>query len=259
MELLQVISKADALCPNHYTLEEKLHWCDEVSASIRREIKKIYNTVETRVYTSEELVLPEDIDFSDIETAYVNGKQMDKVDFRSFAEGNLPKGISLPATIRLVYLTRALPVRYVNLKGTYDLGENFIKIDGVNLYPGDCIEWVHLSDISQEPNWNEATKTYIIDQVYDGLVVEDNTFQPQTQAPLAIRRVIDDLTEIDDLPYESMYMEYLLAKMAFYQRDYEAYSAHTTQYNLLWEGLRRDYKTRAPLNEVSGFRNYWQI
>ncbi len=259
MELLQVISTADALCPNPYTQEEKLRWCDEVSASIRREIKKIYNTIETRVNCPEELVLPDDIDFADIETAYINGKLMDKVDFRSFAEGNVPAGMTFPAKIRLVFLTRAMPVRYLSLKGKYDVSENFIKIDGVELYPGDCIEWVLLSDLSEEPDWNHANRTYIIDQVYDGLVVEENTFIPQTGAPLAIRRVIDDLTEIDELPYESMYVEYLLAKMALYQRDYTAYSAHTTQYNLLWEGLRRDYKTRAPLNPVSELRNFWEV
>ena len=259
MELLQAISTADTLCPNPFSQEEKLRWCDEVSAAIRREIKKIYNTIETRVSGPEELVLPEDIDFADIETAYVNGQLMDKVDFRSFAEGVVPPGVSFPATIRLVFLTRALPVRYVSLKGCFDVGENFIKLDSPDLYPGDCIQWVALSNPEEEPDWSEANRTYIIDQAYDGLVVEDNTFTPQTGAPMAIRRVIDDLTEIDELPYESMYIEYLLAKMALYQRDYTAYSAHTAQYNLLWEGLRRDYKTRAPMNPVSSLRNYWKI
>ena len=49
MELRKVIEAADALCPNPYTQEEKLRWCDEVSAGIRREIKKVYDTIETTV------------------------------------------------------------------------------------------------------------------------------------------------------------------------------------------------------------------
>ncbi len=258
MELLQVIQTADSLCPNPYSREEKLRWCDEVSAGIRREIKKIYNTVETVVHGPEELVLPDDIDFADIETAYINGRLMDKLDFRSFAAGTIPTGVSFPARIKLVFLTRAMPVRMVNLKGNFDVSENFIQLDSPELYPGDCIEWVLLENLEEEPDWSRANRTYIIDQVYDGLMVEENTFTPQTGAPLAIRRVIDDLTEIDELPYESMYIEYLLAKMAMYQRDYTGYNAHMTQYNLLWEGLRRDYKTRAPFNPVSSLRNYWE-
>ncbi len=258
MELLQVIETADALCPNPFTCEEKLRWCDEVSAGIRRQIKKIYDTIETTVSGPGELILPDDIFFEDIEVAYINGQPMEKLDFRSFAEGGVPAGVTFPARVKLVFLTRAMPVRYVDLKGRYDVGENFIKLSDVDLYPGDCIEWVPLLDLSQDPDWSQADRTYIVDQIYDGLVVEEDTFTPQSGAPLAIRRVIDDLTEIDEIPYDGMYLEYLLAKMALYQHDYTGYSAHMTQYNTLWEGLRRDYKTRAPMNRISGFRKYWQ-
>lgn len=258
MELLKVIETADNLCPNPYTQEEKLRWCDEVSAGIRREIKKIYDTIETTITSPEELTLPDDIDFEDIEVAYLNGIAIDKLDFRSFAAGGLDRNFGCPIKLKLVFLTRALPVRYVSLKGTFDLSENFIKIDSPDLYPGDCIEWVALNNVTDEPNWSDAQRCYIVDQVYDGLVVEENAFTAQTAAPLAIRRVIDDLTEIDELPYDGMYVEYILAKMALYQHDYVGYSAHMTQYNTLYEGLRRDYKNRAPFNPVSGFRRYWQ-
>ena len=71
MELLKVIETADALCPNSYQEEEKLRWCDEVSAGIRRDIKKIYDTIETTLTGPEELILPDDIDFEDIEVAYL--------------------------------------------------------------------------------------------------------------------------------------------------------------------------------------------
>ncbi len=259
MELLQVIKTVDQLCPNPYTQEEKLRWCDEVSAGIRRQIKKIYNTVETTVTSPGELILPDDIAFEDIETVYLNGKVIDKLDFRSFAEGDNSSSFSYPAKIKLVFLTRSLPVRYVTIQGIFDVSENFIKIDSPDLYPGDLIEWVLLPDVSAEPDWDNAQSCYIVDQAYDGLVVEEDTFTPQSAAPLAIRRVIDDLTEIDELPYDGMYVEYLLAKIALYQHDYTSYSAHMTQYNTLWEGLRKDYKTRSPLSRISGFRQYWQV
>ena len=259
MELLKVIETADALCPNSYREEEKLRWCDEVSAGIRRDIKKIYDTVETTLTEPEELVLPDDIDFEDIEVAYLNNTMMDKLDFRSFAGGSPQFQVSYPAKLKLVYLTRALPVRYVQLKGAFDVGENFIKLEHPELYPGDLLEWVPLSDKDADPDWGDARRTYVVDQLYDGLVVEENTFTPQKAAPMAIRRVIDDLTEIDELPYDGMYVEYILAKMALYQHDYMGYSAHMNQYNALYEGLRRDYKNRAPFNPVSKLRRYWAV
>lgn len=257
MELLQVIAQADALLPNPYTREEKLRWCDEVSASIRREIKKIYNTVETMVDEAGALELPDDIAFEDIETVYLNGKPMEKLDFRSFAAGMTPDGVHFPAELTLVYLTRAMPVRYFSLQGQFDVSENFIKLDQAELYPGDCLEWVLLDDPEDTPDWSQSRRCYVMDRVYDGLVVEENTFTPQTAAPMALRRVIDDRTEVDEIPYDGLYLEYLLAKMALYQRDFDGYSAHMTLYNQLWESLKRDYKNRAPLTRASGLRNYW--
>ena len=259
MELLKVIETVDALYPNPFTLEEKLRWCDEVSAIIRRQAKKIYDTISTKVNSPGELVLPDDISFEDIEVAYLNGKPIDKMDFRSMLTDHKDYNISYPAKLELVYLTKPMPTRIVSIKGAFDISENFIKIDSPDLYPGDLIEWVTLSDEDAEPDWSLATSCYIIDQVYNGLMVEDSFFSPQTAMPLAIRRVIDEVTEIDELPYDGLYIEYILAKMALYQHDYTAYNAHIDQYNILWDNLRRDYKARAPLNDVSNFHKFWQI
>lgn len=259
MELRKVIEAADALCPNPYTQEEKLRWCDEVSAGIRREIKKVYDTIETTVTGSGELELPDDISFEDIETAYLDGKRLDKLDFRNFARCGLPREPRRPMRLKLVFLTRAQPVRHVSLTGTFDLGENFIKMDAPPFYPGDCMEWVLLSSAEEAPDWPQAQRCYVLDLAYDGLVVEDGAFTPQTAAPLALRRVIDDVTEIDELPYDGMYVEYLLAKMALYQHDYTGYQAHMTQYNTLYDGLRRDYKSRAPAGGVSALHSYWKV
>ena len=78
----------------------------------------------------------------------------------------------------------------------------------------------------------------------------------ETGAKLAIRRIPDDVTAIDEKPYDGMYIEYLLAKMALYQHDYVGYNAHMTQYNTIYETLRREYKTRNPLSSLAKFRNY---
>ena len=56
-----------------------------------------------------------------------------------------------------------------------------------------------------------------------------------------------------------MYIEYILAKMALYQRDFTGYNAHMVQYNQLFDGLRREYKNRAPLNPLASFKNYWNL
>ena len=238
MLLTDAITMADTLCPNAYSLEEKLRWCDEVTAGIRRDIKKIYTTWETTVTPNEELHLPEHIAFADIDSATLNGVYLGKVDVRSLLAGKHPLSHS-GGTLRLAVLKQPVPVRHHCIRGEFDLSENFIRITAPPFEVGDTLEWVALSSKEEEPDWENANSCYVIDAVYDGLVVDRDAFVPQTAAPLAIRRVIDDCTEVDEAPYDSMYVEYLLAKMALYQRDYAAYSAHMTQYNTLYEGLRR--------------------
>lgn len=255
MQLMKVIEMADALCPNPYTFEEKLRWCDEVTAGIRRDIKKVYTTVETTVSSPADIQLPEGLSFEDVEVAYLNGQPMDKLDFRSFLADRA--AVSTPGKLKLVFLEQPQPVRNMEIQGEFDLSENFIKLTEPPFVAGDTLEWVVLESPEDTPDWSQAEVCYVLDAVYDGIVVGEDTFTPQTAAPLALRRVIDDHTEVDEAPYDSMYVEYLLAKMALYQHDYTAYGAHMAQYNTLYEGLRRDYKTRSTLNPLSGFRRYW--
>ena len=57
MEVMRAIESADALCPNHYTIEEKLMWCDEVTAEIRRSVIKVYDMIQTEIDNHGELLL----------------------------------------------------------------------------------------------------------------------------------------------------------------------------------------------------------
>ncbi|MEE1013397.1 MAG: hypothetical protein U0L92_03685 [Clostridia bacterium] len=255
MQLMKVIEMADMFCPNPYTLEEKLRWCDEVTASIRRDIKKVYTTIETTVSSPEDIQLPDNLSFEDVEVAYLNGQPMDKLDFRSFLVGQT--AVAAPGKLKLVFLEQPYPVRNITIQGEFDLSENFIKIPEPPFAAGDTLEWVALESPEDTPDWSQAGICYVLDAVYDGIMVGEDTFTPQTAAPLALRRVIDDHTEVDEAPYDGMYVEYLLAKMALYDHDYTAYGAHMAQYNTLYDVLRRNYKARSTLNPLSRFRRYW--
>ena len=94
MKIMRAIEKADALCPNPYTLEEKLDWCDEVTAEIRRNILKEYDVIETEINSRGELDLPDDIPFDRIEVVHLNGQMLNKQDFRSFVQNFDENGVS---------------------------------------------------------------------------------------------------------------------------------------------------------------------
>ena len=255
MKLLQAIDMADSLCPNAFSLEEKLRWCEEVTAGIRRDIKKVYTSIETTAGGGKEIDWPDEFSFEDLELAFWNGTPMDKLDLRSLLVD--PSQYSTPGKLRLVFLQQPQSVRQLTVQGEFDLSENFIRMPDAPFEAGDFLEWVPLSSKDAEPDWSNPNCACVIDRVYDGLLFDADIFTPQTAAPIALRRVIDDHTEVDEAPYDGMYVEYLLAKMALYQHDYTAYGAHMAQYNSLYDALRRDYKTRNPLTCMSGFRHYW--
>ena len=73
-------------------------------------------------------------------------------------------------------------------------------MDAPPFYPGDCMEWVLLSSAEEAPDWTQAQRCYVLDLAYDGLVVEDGRSRPRRARALALRRVIDDVTEIDEPP-----------------------------------------------------------
>ena len=257
MEILRAIERADALCPNPYTLEEKISWCDEVTASLRRNIIKIYGVIETEVDGCGELVLPDDIPFERVELVYVGNQLFNKYDFRSFAENFCePRETGIKQKFRVIYLVLPKPVRNPEIVGEFNTGTDTIEIIESPFITGDTIEIATLSNIQEAPDWKKAEVVHVMEVRDDKIILDREALEAQTEAPLAIRRVIDDVTEIDEAPYDTMYIEYILAKCALYQHDYTSYNAHMTQYNFLYEELMREYGGRRPMTTKANFRNY---
>lgn len=257
MEIMRAVERADALCPNHYTVEEKLEWCDEVTADIRRNIIKVYDMIETQIDGTGEVILPDDVAFERVELAFVNGKRMEKQDFRSFARNfSRRNNFGLSQKIKVVFLKMPEPIRTTEIKGEFNTGDCIIEIDTAPFTEGDRIEIVKLESLSDEPDWAKSRLAYVIEVQPDKIILDKDVAAAQSGVKLAIKRVVDEVTAVDEAPYDGMYVEYILAKMAFYQHDYVAYNAHMAQYNILYEMLRREYKTRSPLSNQSNFRNY---
>lgn len=258
MKIMRAIEKADAFCPNPYTLEEKLDWCDEVTAEIRRSILKEYDVIETEITDCGELDLPDDIPFDRIEVVQLNGQTLNKQDFRSFVQSLDECGVSfgIPKKLKIVYLKIPPKIRNIDIRGEFNTGENYIEMEMPEFEEGDKIEAVEVSDLSDAVDWNNAVSAYVMENSLDKIILDRDVLTAQTDAKLAVRRVIDDETAAADAPYDSMYTEYILAKMALYQHDYVGYDAHMTQYNCLFESMRRELKTRCPLSELVRFKNY---
>lgn len=265
MKITEAIAAADALSPNQFTLDEKLSWCNEVSLSLRRSVKKYYDVIETLVTCAKELELPDDISVDDVESVYVGGCLVDKVDLRSLpylGDDELLRrfGLSstMPQIMKVVYLTTPKEIEDLDIRGSFNLAESAIYGSELPFLEGDFIQCKLLDSLDKEPDWSDAYETYVLENNGEYLLISDELFTPQTEACLAIRRVMDDETQVE-APYDRMYIEYLLAKMALYQHDYDTYAAHMSQYNAIYDEYKRDYKNRSPMNDIARFKNYWTI
>lgn len=264
MVIKDAINIADCLCPNHYSLEEKVRWCDEVSSAIRGCIRREYAEIEQSVSNQSGLILPDGLSFDMVDSIFLGGKRLNKTDFRSYEHlsGSVleSRGInfSRPLTLRIVYLTAPEPIRLLDIRGSFKTDADKIYIEDTPFKEGDCIKICTLDSLEAESNYDGAETAYVMQTDLDGILLDHACLEPSTEAVLGIWRELDDELECP-LEFENMYPEYLLAKIALYSRDYEAYSAHTTQYNMLFERYRRKYKETCPQNALLRFRNLWAL
>jgi len=105
---------------------------------------------------------------------------------------------------------------------------------------------------SEKINWCDELGAMLRQEyakVYEGNVQKDYV------------NITDPITEetIAPPPYDRMYIDFVLAKICYYQRDYDAYNQHIISFNSKLEDFARWYiernmPVRATDNSV---RNWW--
>ena len=112
MTIAEVLERVDSLYHNTYTAEEKLRWCYDVSRGIRDNIKKLYGRREQTISTDgEKIPLPDGVNFTDIDSVFVNGRQVSKVDERSYGDSGFKAG----DVVLVIY--KLLPDEYTLVDG----------------------------------------------------------------------------------------------------------------------------------------------
>lgn len=183
MLIAEVLERVDALYPNTYTNEEKVRWCYDVSCGIRDSIVKVYRVRTQTIEKDGDLVLmPDGINFSDIDSVYVNGLPVGKVDGRSLAGGPLPAG----SEVRVVY--KVMPEPYS---------------------------------------------------------IADGDIDPDVRTEM-------------EAPYDSLYVDYVCAQIAFYQNDMADYNKFISMYNEKLLEFAKHYQQTAPVVQGRGYYNLWQ-
>lgn len=240
MKITEAIARADALYPNSYTREEKLGWAYELTAMIAEKYRRVYDSIELHGGT-EAIQIPPSVLEEDIEGVYVDGVWYDKVDARSFDEL-----LDRDAAIKIVYKVRAAPYEEPVYEGNYLVQDNGITVPDTYFRVGDRLR------ITKE----DSSAEYDIMEVYGDNYLFKDVFPYQGNTQLTIQYIVTADTPVP-APYDSMYIDFLLGKIAYYQNDYEEQNKHMTQFNTKLKDYANWYKQTSPIKTGISFRNIW--
>lgn len=238
MKIAEAIEQADALYPNSYTRAEKLGWAYELTAMVAEKYKKQYGSL---VLHGSAIELPPSILEEDIEGLYVDGVWYDKVDARSFDTLQ-----EQDAEVKVIYKLRPAPYAEPVFTGSYPVQGNRIQIPDTAFSVGDCLR------ITQGQTEAEYSIMEAQDDTY--WMKEDFPFQGDTA--LTIQVLVTANTPMP-APYDSMYVDFLLGRIAYYQNDYEEQNKHMAQFNAKLTDYAYWYKQTNPIKTGITFRSMW--
>lgn len=223
MYIEDVIRQVEKLCPSEYDSREMYLWCDEVSAMLMIEDRNVFVKECFRPDSKGRILLPDGVKFENIISASVNGKSLKKEDLSGF-KTNTASGTE----VMLVYLKPYTPIRVLSYNGEAIIDRDASNIvitdsgfrvgDNINITVADKTKTLPVLDVKQVENG------YV-------LCVPDGALDGFDESEVVkIERIVTDKT-VCDAPYDSMYIDYIIAKICMYQRDFDTYNQFMTSFN----------------------------
>lgn len=242
MRITEAIARARALYPNHYTDDEMLGWASELTALIEGKIRRRYGTFVTQ--GGEGMVLPPSVLPEDIVAVKVNGQP--------YRKEHLVRAMACDGVIEATYRVRTPPYEQLEIAAAdlvANMDENKITlplwVEDDRFRAGDRVSFV----IGGIDNWQ-----YVMEVGEHSLMFADLSDVDLSHTEKLVREITEETPA--PAPYDAMYVEYLMGKVAYYSNDLEGYNKHTSMCNALIEDYEKWYKQTAPI-VPSGFVNKW--
>lgn len=248
MYIGEVIRRAQSYCPSEYDKDEMYLWCDEVSSMLSIEDRNVF-LKETLVPDSQgRILLPMNVGFENIISVRVGGRELKKEDLRSM--GSI-KNCSLPAEI--TYLKPYSSIRNVEYNGdiVIDKTQSRIIINENLFRKGDSVIFT-ADNITAEL---QILETGICSEKYC-LYTPQGSLDSFSDADKGrLERIVTEKT-VCDAPYDTMYIDYIIAKICMLQRDFETYNQFMTSFNSRLVAYKRWITNQLP--QAGGkLKNWW--
>lgn len=273
MFINDVIRNVQDLYPSEYDLGEMYMWCNEVSSMLLIEDRNVFKSVTLPVSEDGTFLLPEGVTMEYVEYITAGNLVLNKKDMRSYGgrkiyirglNGFERKNPDIPTqTVTVEYLEPYRPIRLSKYRGAveFDADEGTFYIPVCEFVPGDILT---IQIDAGSDDGQDLDKVPLLGVDYDAdrskyvCTVPAETFETliqDTDDDTLITRIITERT-VCDPPYDSMYIDYVLAKICYFQRDMSAYNQHMTAFNSRLDAYKRWLMGRMPSDD-STFKNWW--
>ena len=248
MYIGEVIRRAQSYCPSEYDTEEMYLWCDEVSSMLAIEDRNVF-VRETLVPDNDgNILLPSGVEFENIFSVIVDGKELRKEDLRSVRS---IKGCNLPAEV--TYLKPYSPIRVVVYNG-------YVQVDKVQ----SCMiinenAFKEGDSVIVEANGLSAEVQILDVQMKDGKFCLYTSHGSLDDMPNTytgrLERIVTEKT-VCDAPYDAMYIDYIIAKICMFQRDFETYNQFMVSFNSRLAAYKKWITNQLP-QAGGNLKNWW--
>lgn len=238
----QILTQVDLLNPNSYSKEQKLFWYNQCESIISTKAIKSYGYIETTVRGGL-AKLPDGYTKEDIACTYLDGKPGEKLDLRSGLP-NLDE-VKNAAKIGMVVLQRPGAVELEEYEGSIQLQGNSIILTRTAFCAGDSIDI--LSD-------TETRRTSLLgvggNILYCSTDFDSEEFNGKIEKAL-------NIPVLAQSPYDKLYVDYIIAQMDYYSKDFESYNNNSFLFNETLNELIAKNKKNEPVFQGNFMRNLW--
>lgn len=248
MYISEVVERAKSYFPSEYDDEEMYRWCDEVSAMLMSEDRNVFVKETVLPSADGSVILPESVDYENIAVIRCNGKVLEKADFRTMISG---KYVNKP--LEIVYMKPYLPIRSVTYSGAAKINkeQGIISINMPMFFENDIIK-ITMDAVKCKA---QVIKTEFVGDEYAMTVICESIDSMAESGDVTISRVITDKT-VCNAPYDSMYIDYIIAKICMYQRDFDTYNRFMSAFNSRLNAYKKWLVNNLP-QKCGKFKNWW--
>ncbi|MDP4117970.1 MAG: hypothetical protein Q8873_02125 [Bacillota bacterium] len=221
MTVEKILEMIDTLAPNNCLNEQKLYWYNQCESIICNKAIRRYTYFETEIIQGI-VKLPDGYSSEDIESVYIDGEVCDKLDFIS---GFATKTYTTPQKIGVVVKEHHNEIVQESFAGTLNFSGDTIIMENHPFVSGNSI------DITSTFFTGRVT---VLGTSGDSLYV-NRSFEQNECTGTAVTSLNIEVNARP--PYDRLYIDYILAQMDYYNKDFEGYNNNSYMFNELLDEL----------------------